>query len=211
MQGLLLQFESSFPMLIVSSLSTVNENRLEADDAGLYLGPLGLSAVYSTTSKRSYQLNTDSSRALLRPRLTVCISRTADNSQKKTLSSRSSSVGTWPAWTCFSERVCTVGPKKLRRLLKMLVFLIWYKLDSLLNYLSEKFNWKKNINLFEHLVCSIETAWRKPEDHVLQHELRTVWRASSVQARQFDLLYKRCPQMYKCHKFAYVISKLKIA
>lgn len=79
-------------MLIVSSLSTVNENRLEADDAGLYLGPLGLSAVYSTTSKRSYQLNTDSSRALLRPRLTVCISRTADNSQKKTLSSRSSSV-----------------------------------------------------------------------------------------------------------------------
>jgi len=28
-------------MLIVSSLSTANENRLWADDAGLYLGPLG--------------------------------------------------------------------------------------------------------------------------------------------------------------------------
>lgn len=103
-------------MLIVSSLSTVNENRLEADDAGLYLGPLGLSAVYSTTSKRSYQLNTDSSRALLRPRLTVCISRTADNSQKKTLSSRSSSV-VGDLWECDRHEPASVcayvqwGPK----------------------------------------------------------------------------------------------------
>lgn len=57
----------------MSSLSAVNENRLEVDDAGLYLGQLGLSAVYSTTSKCSYQLNTDSSRAVLRPRLIVCV------------------------------------------------------------------------------------------------------------------------------------------